>query len=113
MALSDPHGTQRVAANRSHSKRLQLADRLDDMVSYCTVDQLEREDTYRAVYLALRQLPGNQAEVVALRIWEEMTFAEIAIVLDLSSNTVASRYRYALEKLSGLLRTHDVEVGYE
>jgi RNA polymerase sigma-70 factor (ECF subfamily) len=33
-----------------------------------------------------------------------MTFAEIAGVLDISANTAASRYRYALDKLRDELR---------
>jgi len=37
--------------------------------------------------------------VVTLKIWGELTFDEIARTLDESLNTVASRYRYALEKL--------------
>ena len=35
-----------------------------------------------------------------LKIWEEMTFAQIAAVLEESPNTVASRYQYAMAKLS-------------
>jgi RNA polymerase sigma-70 factor, ECF subfamily len=36
---------------------------------------------------------------MVLHLWGELTFAEIATVLDISSNTAASRYRYALTKL--------------
>lgn len=61
------------------------------------IDELETADRVRS---ALQRLPASQAEVVALKIWEEMTFAEIAGILGESPNTVASRYRYALEKLS-------------
>jgi RNA polymerase sigma-70 factor (ECF subfamily) len=48
---------------------------------------------------ALRALPAEQREVVALKIDGGLTFAETAAVLGISINTVASRYRYALEKL--------------
>jgi RNA polymerase sigma-70 factor (ECF subfamily) len=48
---------------------------------------------------ALEKLPSSQSEVVVLKIWEGMTFAEIAEVLGESPNTAASRYRYALQKL--------------
>ena len=48
---------------------------------------------------ALRALPNGQREVTILHIWGELTFAQIAVVLNISSNTAASRYRYALEKL--------------
>jgi RNA polymerase sigma-70 factor (ECF subfamily) len=38
--------------------------------------------------------------VVVLKIWEEMTFAQIGQILDTSPNTVASRYQYAIAKLT-------------
>ncbi|HWF05383.1 MAG TPA: sigma-70 family RNA polymerase sigma factor [Candidatus Angelobacter sp.] len=53
---------------------------------------------------ALRDLPPEQREVVLMRVWGEMTFDEIAGVLDVSQNTVASRYRYALGKLREILK---------
>lgn len=48
---------------------------------------------------ALSSLPEDQREVIVLHMWGELTFAQIAALLDISSNTVASRYRYALTKL--------------
>lgn len=53
---------------------------------------------------AIRELPPEQREVVVMRIWGEMTFAEIARILQVSENTAASRYRYALNKLRVLLK---------
>ncbi len=50
----------------------------------------------------LSQLPPEQAEVVVLKVWYGLTFAEIAERMRQPSNTVASRYRYALEKLRGM-----------
>jgi RNA polymerase sigma-70 factor (ECF subfamily) len=41
---------------------------------------------------------------VHLKLWEEMTFAQIAEALEISPNTAASRYRYGLDKLQTLLR---------
>lgn len=48
---------------------------------------------------ALRALPPEQREVIALKIDAELTFAQIGEVLNISMNTAASRYRYALGKL--------------
>lgn len=61
---------------------------------------LENEEINRIVRAAVTELPAVQAEVVVLKVWEDMTFAEIATVLEESPNTIASRYRYALQKLS-------------
>lgn len=63
-------------------------------------DVVERDDENRKVWDALASLPGPQSEVVVLKIWEQMTFAEIAEVLQITPSTAASRYRYAIEKLS-------------
>ena len=81
-------------------RRSALISNLDDLTTRRLVDEVELEDTHRAVWKALRQLPTEQAEVVVLKIWEGMTFAEIGEVLEISQNTAASRYQYAMQKLS-------------
>ena len=91
-------------------KRATLVGNLADMITQRRVDEVELEDTHRAVWKALRQLPSAQAEVVVLKIWEEMTFAEIGDVLDISQNTAASRYQYAMQKLSRRLARVRTEV---
>jgi len=91
-------------------KRWTLAGSLSDLLTRRLVDELEMEETYRAVWSALRSLPTAQTEVVVLRIWEEMTFAQIAEVLELSPDTVASRYRYAMQKLTHKLDPADGKV---
>ena len=42
--------------------------------------------------------------VVHLKLWEGLTFEQIAIALDIPLNTAASRYRYGLDKLRARLR---------
>jgi RNA polymerase sigma-70 factor (ECF subfamily) len=83
---------------------------LDDLTTHSAVDELQREESRRAVWRALRELPPNQAEVVVLKIWEEMTFAQIGDVLEVSPNTAASRYQYAMTKLEERLLRHHREV---
>ena len=58
---------------------------------------------------AIRELPVEQSEVLVMKIWGEMTFDEIATVLDISMNTVASRYRYALAKLRERMQPFEVQ----
>jgi RNA polymerase sigma-70 factor (ECF subfamily) len=52
---------------------------------------------------ALQQLSEEQREVIVLRIWVEMTFAQIADTLGENQNTVAARHRTALARLKTLL----------
>jgi RNA polymerase sigma-70 factor (ECF subfamily) len=39
-----------------------------------------------------------------LKLWEELTFEEIAAALEIPPNTAASRYRYGIDKLRDRLR---------
>ena len=71
---------------------------------------LPDDDWREQIQVAVKHLPPEQAEVVVLKIWEELTFAEIAEILGESPNTAASRYRYALEKLSHTLQPLAEEV---
>ena len=61
---------------------------------------LKVEESRLHIQQAVKKLPPEQSEVVVLKIWEGFTFAEIAELIGESPNTVASRYRYALEKLT-------------
>ena len=60
---------------------------------------IEQDERQKSILKAVDRLPSEQKEVLTLKIWGELTFDEIGRTLDLSLNTVASRYRYALQKL--------------
>ena len=63
------------------------------------------KQTFRtALFEALAELPMEQRSVVHLKLWEGLTFEQIADALDIPSNTAASRYRYGLDKLRERLR---------
>src|SRR5438067_2272188 len=57
------------------------------------------DESQRALVAALDLLPNEQREVLVMKIWNDLTFAEIASALEISQNTAASRYRYALANL--------------
>jgi RNA polymerase sigma-70 factor (ECF subfamily) len=63
----------------------------------------DRPDERIAIEQALRALPAEQREVLHLKVFEGMTFREIADLCGESMNTVASRYRYGIEKLRAQL----------
>ena len=63
------------------------------------------EQAYRTQLAdALAELPPEQRAVVHLKLWEGLTFEQIADALDIPPNTAASRYRYGLDKLRVRLR---------
>ncbi len=78
-------------------KRQERSSPLDDSAWFSPPDQdYTAEQNLR---LALAALPGDQRQVVVLHVWGELTFSQIGDLLEVSSNTAASRYRYALGKL--------------
>lgn len=61
----------------------------------------DRPDERIAIERAIRALAPEQREVIHLKVFEGWTFREIATLANESINTVASRYRYAVEKMRG------------
>ncbi|WP_395749006.1 RNA polymerase sigma factor [Prosthecobacter sp.] len=59
----------------------------------------EAEEPRTQITAALAALPEEQRSVIHLHVWEELGFREIGELLGLPTQTVASRYRYGLEKL--------------
>jgi RNA polymerase sigma-70 factor, ECF subfamily len=53
---------------------------------------------------ALKLLPDEQRTIVQLKLWDGLTFDEIAVAQGIPLNTAASRYRYGIDKLRTLLR---------
>ena len=63
----------------------------------------DRPEERLALENALRELPPDQREVIHMKTFEGMTFQEIADLTGESINTIASRYRYGIDKLRASL----------
>lgn len=64
------------------------------------------EETRSLLEVELKKLPAKFSEVIILKVWGNHTFAEIGEMLGVSLNTVASRYRYGLERLRRALENN-------
>lgn len=87
---------------RSKREEKSEADRRGQMGDVCDpwFDSDSSNDEARALLETnLKKLPQKFSEVIIMKIWGERTFAEIGEILGVSLNTVASRYRYGLERL--------------
>jgi RNA polymerase sigma-70 factor (ECF subfamily) len=64
------------------------------------------EDRERDLLLqeAMNKIHGIYRDVITLKVWGGLTFAEIGVALDIPANTAASRYRYGLAELRDLTR---------
>ena len=63
------------------------------------VQLAEKVETRKMIADALNQLPDEQKEVIVMHLSAGLKHRQIAETLDLSINTVQSRYRYGLEKM--------------
>ncbi len=83
------------------------ADALRDAEQVVEPQFEESGEAQQALVAAIRELPIEQREVLVMKIWNELTFAEIAAALGISQNTAASRYRYALGSLKKQFVSHE------
>lgn len=65
---------------------------------------LEEDEEAMLLRQAVERLSPKLREVVVMKTWSGLTFAEISETLAISPNTAASRYRYALDQLAHELR---------
>jgi RNA polymerase sigma-70 factor, ECF subfamily len=97
------HAAGRVGMERC--KNIQQSDDLQKVPqSNEHVDSIANHELRVDLMLALEQIPPEQREIVTFRLAGKLTFAQIAETLGISTQTAASRYRYALEKLRVLLK---------
>ena len=77
-------------------------------VEHSTAPQFDFDDgSQQELAAAVDLLPVEQREVLVMKIWNELTFAEIGQALAISQNTAASRYRYALAALKKNFVSHE------
>jgi len=66
-----------------------------------------RRERQRDVRGAIQELPPAARAALVLREYEQLTYREIAAVLDIPIGTVMSRLSYARQLLKDRLTTHD------
>ncbi|CAN5616844.1 sigma-70 family RNA polymerase sigma factor [soil metagenome] len=95
------------ALRRDARRARREADSVAD-VAPCVAPEFDTVDeSQQALAAAVDRLPAEQREVLVMKIWNELTFAEIGTVLGISQNTAASRYRYALAALKKKFTVHE------
>ncbi|MDB6073829.1 MAG: polymerase, sigma-24 subunit, subfamily [Verrucomicrobiaceae bacterium] len=93
----------RLRSQTSRRKTLRAASAETDREFESGVDQDAGLFSAR-LFEAMALLPADQRSIVQLKLWDDLTFEQIAGVQSIPANTAASRYRYGIEKLRTLLR---------
>jgi len=73
-------------------------------------EQIVTEQTYDDVRKMIEFLPDEQREVLVMRMYDDMSFKEIAEVTNVSINTALGRMRYALINLRKMAKEKHVEL---
>ena len=94
------HGRRKGRREKRDQKIIQFQKGEDHWLDPALEETEEAEILRREV----ESLPEKLREVLTLKIWGGLTFAEIGSLLKISQNTAASRYRYALEQLQKKLK---------
>ncbi|MBR6091981.1 MAG: sigma-70 family RNA polymerase sigma factor [Bacteroidales bacterium] len=73
-------------------------------------EQIVTEQTYDDVRKMIEFLPAEQREVLVMRMYDDMSFKEIAEATNVSINTALGRMRYALINLRKMAKEMHVEL---
>lgn len=84
---------------RDRDRRIVSTEEVDDHPDAAATDSTEHDE----VHLALERLGGIEAEIIRLKHFDELTFAELATRLAIPENTAKTRYYRGLDKLERLL----------
>ena len=97
--------------NRMKSKQHQAANLEDHEYALSDSNDPSRavicNEELQRLSSALAQIPHEQREAIVLRIYNHLSFREIAKYLDISINTAKSRYRYGINKLKSVLQEEE------
>lgn len=75
-------------------------------------EQMGRDELESQVVELIDHLPESQSEILKLRIYNDMSFKDIAEMYDISINTALGRMRYALINLRKLMEKYNVVTEY-
>jgi RNA polymerase sigma-70 factor, ECF subfamily len=78
-------------------------DEHGDPQASSAVQELERQDRGDALRAAVAQLPPKQKLVLELRVFDELSFREVAELAECSENTAKVNFHYALKRLRELM----------
>ena len=90
-----------TAKNRLRSKRNDSVeiDKVHVAVQDHQVQDLSQQDLQATIRTEVDKLPPKQKMALSLRIFEDMSFAEIAEIMECPYDTAKANYRHALMKL--------------
>ena len=92
---------------------IKTSDRMDifDTLNFCAPaadNHIMQEQTDKKVRKMLEQLPEEQRDVLIMRNYANVSFKEIAEMMDCSINTALGRMRYGLQNMKKMMTEEEV-----
>ena len=113
----------RIAHNMSidhfrRNKKMRMVRSKDEMDVFATVDngdvhvedQLVENQIHADVRRLIDELPEDQREVVRMRMYDNLSFKEIAATTGVSINTALGRMRYAVINLRKIVGDNNIQL---
>lgn len=94
----------RVASRRPATEPIEAAERIDAH-AVDPLDEVEREERAVRVRRAIRKLPPKQRTTLVLRVYQDLSYEEIARILDSSVGAVKANFFHALGNLRRLVQS--------
>lgn len=101
--------TINTARNKLRENRYDVSDIEDIQLSVAPIaeKQLVHEVVREMIQIQVDRLPFKQKTALVLRVYEDMSFSEIAEVMQCPYDTAKANYRHALLKLKEIFETQD------
>ena len=95
--------------SKETTKSIQLKLVSLDKAEQIPTDEGDRQihEEYLRINRLLDSLPQEQAEIVRLKCYDELTFKQIAELLNIPEPTAKSRYRYAIQHIQQMIKKGD------
>ncbi|MBQ0021090.1 MAG: sigma-70 family RNA polymerase sigma factor [Bacteroidales bacterium] len=95
--------------SKETTKSMQLKLVSLDKAEQIPADEGDRQihEEYLRINRLLDSLPQEQAEIVRLKCYDELTFKQIAELLNIPEPTAKSRYRYAIQHIQQMIKKGD------
>ena len=69
-------------------------------------ERVHNESVFAMLKAEIETLPEKQRQAISLRVFEDLSFREIAEIMDCPYDTAKANYRHALLKLKGRIESH-------
>jgi len=100
-----------ISETSSKNEEFNIFDLLD-LEDENVQDVITREELETQMVQLVEHLPESQRDILKMRIFQGMSFKDIAEKEDVSINTALGRMRYALINLRKLIEKHDLVVHF-